>query len=61
MKKKVGPAFISIGILFLVIGFVQQGLKVSFISGMFNLGIIFFLSGLVATVIEKRNSKENKS
>ena len=58
MKNKVGPTFITLGLIFLIIGFVQQEFTLSFESGMFNMGLIFFLSGLVATAIEKRIQKK---
>jgi len=54
MKKNVGRSFLGLGLVFLVIGFVQQDMTLSFESGMFNLGLIFTLSGLVAMVLEKR-------
>jgi len=50
----VGPTFTTLGIIFLAVGFAQQEFTLSFESGMFNMGLIFFLSGLVATAIEKK-------
>ena len=58
VKKIVGPTFVTLGIIFLIIGFVQQEFTLSFESGMFNMGLIFFLSGLVATAIEKKIQKK---
>ena len=55
MKKSIGPGFLSLGLVFLVIGFVQQDFSLSFESGFFNLGIIFVLSGAVATVLDRRS------
>ena len=53
MKKKVGRSFLALGIVFLIIGFVQQDMSLSFESGMFNLGLVFTLGGLAAVVAEK--------
>ena len=58
VKKIVGPTFVTLGIILLIIGFVQQEFTLSFESGMFNMGLIFFLSGLVATAIEKKIQKK---
>ncbi|NOZ50528.1 MAG: hypothetical protein GXP37_10840 [Chloroflexi bacterium] len=55
MKEAAPPSFLTIGIIFLIIGFVQQGLTFSFESGLFSLGVIFTLSGLVAMALEKRS------
>ncbi len=53
--KKVAPAsFLTLGIVFLIIGFVQQNFTFSFSSGMFNLGVIFTLSGLAASVLRRK-------
>ena len=51
MKKSIGPGFLTLGLVFLAIGFVQQGYSLSFQSGFFNLGVIFALSGLVAIAL----------
>jgi hypothetical protein len=56
-KKLIGPAFLTLGLAFLAIGFVQQGMTFSFESGLFNLGIIFVLSGIVASALERRSSE----
>jgi hypothetical protein len=54
--KKVAPAsFLTLGIVFLIIGFVQQSFTFSFDSGMFNLGVIFTLSGLAASVLRRKS------
>ena len=57
VKKFAPPSILVLGIVFLLIGFVQQGFTLSFDSGMFNLGVIFTLSGLVA-YFYKRNSSD---
>lgn len=44
-----------IGLVFLLIGFVQQDLTFSFESGLFNLGVIFTLSGLAAVALRKKS------
>ncbi len=54
MKKYAPPSILVLGIVFLLIGFVQQDFTFSFDSGMFNLGIIFTLSGLVASATKKK-------
>jgi len=54
VKEYAPPSLLTIGIIFLVIGFVQQGLTFSFESGFFTMGVIFTLSGLVALVLSKR-------
>ena len=53
MKKTAGPGLLSLGLVFLAIGFVQQGFSLSFESGFFNLGIIFTLSGIVAVALDR--------
>ncbi len=53
-KRQVGPSFLILGLVFLVIGFVQQRFLLSFKSGLFNLGLIFTLSGAVATALNRR-------
>lgn len=55
MNKKVGT-FVTIGFVFLLAGLVQQGFAFNFESGMFNLGLIFVVSGLVAMAIERRTT-----
>lgn len=54
MKKNTGKAFLSIGIIFLIAGFIQQDFSLSFSSGLFNLGVIFSLAGIFATTVEKK-------
>ena len=56
-KKAIGPSFLSLGLVFLAIGFVQQEFSLSFESGSFNLGVIFTLSGLVASALDRRAHK----
>ncbi len=58
MKKNIGKSFLTLGIIFLIIGFVQQGMKFSFESGMFNLGFIFVLSGLASITLKKKKTEE---
>ena len=53
LKKKLGSSFVTLGLVFLMIGFVQQGLVLSFESGFFNLGLIFTLSGTVALALNR--------
>jgi len=54
-RKYAPPTFLTIGVIFLVIGFVQQGYTFSFESGMFSLGVIFTLSGLVASAFGRKS------
>ena len=61
MKKNTGKSFLAIGIIFLIAGFVQQGFTFSFTSGMFTLGFIFTLAGLVSTKIETKPDQEKSS
>ena len=43
------------GLVFLLIGFVQQDFTLSFDSGFFNLGVIFTLSGLAGIALNRRS------
>ena len=56
-KKTIGPSMLALGLIFLVIGFVQQGFTLSFESGFFNMGLIFTLSGLVASALNNRGQQ----
>jgi len=53
-KKTIGPGFLALGLVFLTIGFVQQGFSLSFESGFFNLGVIFTLSGAAAIALNRK-------
>ena len=55
LKKYAPPSILIVGVVFLVIGFVQQGFTFSFDSGFFSLGVIFTLSGLVAAALKKKS------
>jgi hypothetical protein len=55
MRRTIGPSFLALGLVFLAIGFVQQGFTLSFESGFFNLGVIFTLSGIVASALSRRS------
>jgi len=55
MRKAIGPGFLALGLVFLVVGFVQQGCTFSFKSGFFNLGVIFALSGAVTSALGRRS------
>jgi len=54
LKKAAPISFLALGIVFLIIGFVQQSFTFSFSSGLFNLGIIFTLSSLVASILSRK-------
>jgi hypothetical protein len=58
VKRSAPPSLLALGIIFLIVGFVQQGFTFSFESGMFSLGIIFTLSGLVGTYLPKGSGEE---
>lgn len=53
IKRSAAPSFLTLGIVFVIIGFVQQGFTLSFESGFFSLGIIFVLSGLAARFLQR--------
>ena len=54
--RKIAPvSFLTLGIVFLLIGFVQQSFTFSFSSGLFSLGVIFTLSGLAASIVRRRS------
>ncbi|MFQ5821340.1 MAG: hypothetical protein ACE5I5_15250 [Candidatus Heimdallarchaeota archaeon] len=55
LKRNVPASFLALGIVFLLIGFVQQDFTFSFNSGFFNLGVIFTLSGLVAAALRRKS------
>jgi hypothetical protein len=55
IRRNAPASFLAIGLVFLVIGFVQQGFALSFDSGFFNLGVIFTLSGLVGTALQRKS------
>ena len=57
IKKPIGPSFLALGLVFLAIGFVQQDFSLSFESGFFNLGVMFVLSGTVASALNRRSHK----
>ena len=46
-----GKKFLTFGLIFLAAGLVTQGFTFSFESAMFNLGLIFSLSGLANILI----------
>ena len=55
ISNSAAPGFLTIGIVFLIIGFVQQGFTISFESGFFILGLFFVLGALIGYVLRKRN------
>ena len=55
LKKTAPVSFLILGIIFIIIGFVQQSFTFSFTSGLFNLGVIFTLSGLVAIYLRRKS------
>jgi len=56
MQRKSVTAFIGIGVVFLLFGLVQQNFELTFKSGLFNLGLIFTISGLVALGINRKST-----
>ncbi len=59
-KQAVSASLLAIGIVFLIIGFVKQGMTIDFASSIFSLGVIFTISGLVARVMGKRSDKSKE-
>ncbi len=59
INQSISSSFLVLGLVFLVIGFVQQGYQISFESGSFNLGFFFMLGGLAAYVL-RRNSGDSE-
>jgi hypothetical protein len=57
-KRTIGPSFLTLGLVFLAIGFVQKEFSLSFESGFFNLGVIFTLSGIVASALNRKTHKD---
>jgi len=57
IKRNIGPSFLVLGLVFLAIGFVQQRFSLSFESGFFNMGVIFTLSGSVASALNRKSKK----
>jgi hypothetical protein len=57
MKSNIGHSFLSLGIIFLIGGLVQQDFALSFTSGSFNIGVIFCLSGTFSILAEKKSKK----
>ena len=60
MKKSTQQPMLSLGIIFLIAGFVAQDFKLTFDNGMFVLGFIFTLSALVAIAMEDESKKKDK-
>lgn len=58
MNKKTINQFIYIGIIFIITGFIQQDFKFNFSSGLFNMGIIFTISGLATLVAQKSKMRD---
>jgi hypothetical protein len=58
MKKNLGKTLLTLGIIFLIVGFAQQGFRPTFKSGMFNLGLIFTISGVVGHYLHKEETGE---
>jgi len=54
-KKDIARLFLLVGVVFLIIGLVQQNFLLTFKSGLFNLGVIFTISGLVASAMAKKS------
>ncbi|NOY06654.1 MAG: hypothetical protein GXO82_08515 [Chlorobi bacterium] len=53
IKESTSRTFLTLGIVFLLIGFVHQGFTLSFESGFFSLGTIFTISGAVGYFLKK--------
>jgi hypothetical protein len=54
--KRIAPsALLTIGVVLLVIGFVQQGYTLSVESGFFTVGVILTVSGFVAFLVREKS------
>jgi len=54
INKSLPTSFITLGAVFLILGFVQQGLAINFESGFFTIGLLFILGGLAALFLNKK-------
>ena len=54
INQSIPASFLTIGLVFLVIGFVQQDFQISFESGFFILGLFFVLGGTCCLRFEKK-------
>jgi hypothetical protein len=55
INKSLPTKFITLGAVFLILGFVQQGFSLNFESGFFTLGLLFVLGGLVTFIKNKKS------
>jgi uncharacterized membrane protein len=55
INKSLPTSFITLGIVFMILGLVQLGFSISFESGFFTLGLLFVLGGLVAFILKNRS------
>lgn len=60
INQSISFSFLALGLVFLVIGFVQQGYQISFESGFFVLGLFFVLGGLAAYVLRRKSGDSEK-
>lgn len=56
-NKSLPTSFVTLGAVFLVLGFVQQGLAINFESEFFTLGILFIVGGLATLFLEKNRGE----
>ena len=56
INKSLPTSFITLGAVFLILGFIQQGLVINFESGFFTLGLLFVVGGLAGLFLNKRES-----
>ena len=58
INKSLPNSFITLGVVFLIIGFIQQEFSINFESGFFTLGLFFVVGGLAALFLNKRNKNQ---
>ena len=59
-KKDIARLFLLVGVVFLIIGLVQQNFLLTFKSGLFNLGVIFPSQVLWPLLWLRSHSKKNR-
>jgi len=55
--KSVGGKFITLGLIFIAIGFAMEGLQFNFENDLFNVGLIFTVAGLAVVGFHRLKSK----
>jgi hypothetical protein len=60
INKSVPASFITLGVVFLILGFVQKDFLISFESGFFILGLLFLVGGFAAFILNRRKNESDK-